>query len=104
MLLGPKQLLVSSRLSEGFLITWLNAYAFSGIIVNECTSVPGSVQLCDGIVAQMEDAEIQEFESSYSLSVGLYLQSSSLLHFVLVKEVHQFHETNELMMLILQYW
>lgn len=54
------------------------------------------VQLCDSIVAQMEDAEIRGFEPSNSRSEGLYLQSSNLLHSLLVKEVHRLHATNEL--------
>lgn len=62
------------------------------------------VQLCDSIVAQMEDAETREFEPSNSHSEGLYLQSSNLSHSVLVKEVHRLHATNEFVTLTLQYW
>lgn len=42
-LLGPKRLSLSSRPPEGFLVTCLNAYAFSGVVVHQSTSVPASV-------------------------------------------------------------
>lgn len=40
---GPKAALRLPHPSEGVLITWLNAYAFSGVIRHESTSAPRSV-------------------------------------------------------------